>query len=398
MSHPFQHSLRRLSLDARSRSWWPPLALAALLAAWVLWAVTARVTIYAVSATARLEVVQAACPVESSLEGRVATTHVVLDAEVAAGDVLVVLDSEPLRLERDELQATRAGRAAELRPLAEEIEALQRQLDQLELAGSKGLEEQAAEIEEAEAALRLATSEAERSQALSTGGMVSGAELARVHADLDRQRAGVGRRRAAKDRLQWDRAAATSELQASLAERRRRDAVVRGECAVLEASVARIAHELERRTIRAPIAGRIGETADLRAGQFVAAGARLAAIVPAGGVRIVAALQPQHALGRVRTGQAARLRLHGFPWAEYGFVDARVAGLASEALAGTVRVEADLANAAAFPVALQHGWPGTLEIEVERVAPATLLLRAAGALLAGAGEPAADRAAGSERR
>ncbi len=398
MSHPFQHSLRRLNADARSRSWWPPLVLAALLAAWLVWAVVARVTIYAVSATARLEVVQAACPVESSLDGRVVATHIVLDAEVNAGDVLVVLDSEPLRLERDELHATRDGRDAELGPLREEIDALRRQLDQLELATTKGVEEQAAEIEEAEAALRLAIGVAERSRALSAGGMESGADLARVQADLDRQRAGVGRRRAAKDRLHWDRAAGTSELRATLAECCRREVAVRGQCAVLDASLARIAHELERRTIRAPIGGRLGETADLRPGQFVAAGARLAAVVPAGGVRVVAALQPHHALGRVRTGQTARLRLHGFPWAEYGFVGARVASLASEALAGTVRVEADIASAATFPVALQHGWPGTLEIEVERVAPATLLLRAAGALLAGAGEGPADDVAGSDGR
>lgn len=367
-------------------SWWLPLTLAALLLAWLLWSALARVTIYAVSDAARLEVQQAACPVETGLEGRVAVTQIVLDVPVQAGDVLVLLDAEPLRLERAELQARLAGRADELGPLHDEIAALQRQLDDLDQAAAKGTEEQVAAVEEAETALRLATSTVERSQALSVEGLLSPAELARVQADVDQRRAGVGRQRATQERLAWDRRAEVSELRGKLAECRRREVVVRGDGAVLAASLARLEHELERRTIRAPIAGRIGETANLRAGQFVAAGTRLATIVPDGGVRIVAAFQPHEALGRIRAGQAARLRLHGFPWTEYGFVPARVASLASEALAGTVRVEAEIASTAAFPLPLQHGWPGTLEIEVDRIAPATLVLRAAGAWLASPAE------------
>ncbi|MBL8726882.1 MAG: HlyD family efflux transporter periplasmic adaptor subunit [Planctomycetes bacterium] len=386
MPHPFPRSSRRLNLESRSGSWWLPLTLATLLLVWLLWAALARVTIYAVSDSARLEVLQAACPVETSLAGSVAVTRIVLDASVQAGDVLVELDAEPLRFERNELRARLAGRAEELGPVHDEIQALQRQLDDLEQAANKVVEEQGAAVEEAEAALRLAASTAARSQALNVEGLVSPAELSRVQADVDQQRAGVGRRRATQERLVWDRRAEASELRGKLAECRRREVVVRGECAVVEASLARLEHELERRTIRAPIAGRLGETANLRAGQFVAAGTRLATIVPGGGIRIVAAFRPQDALGRIRAGQAARLRLHGFPWTEYGFVPARVASLASEALAGTVRVEADIAPTSAFPLPLQHGWPGTLEIEVDRIAPATLVLRAAGAWLARPGE------------
>lgn len=386
MHHPFPRSSRRLSHASRAGSWWLPLTLAALLLAWLLWAALARVTIYAVSDAARLEVQQAACPVETSLEGRVAETHIVLDAPVQAGDVLVLLDAEPLRLERGELRARLAGRGDELAPVHDEIQALQRQLDDLEQAARNGTDEQVATIEEAEAALRVAASTAERSQALSLEGLVSPAELLRVQADVDQQRAGIGRRRATQERLVWDRRAEASEVRGKLAECRRREVVVRAEAAVLEASLARLEHELERRTIRAPIAGRLGETANLRPGQFVAAGTRLATIVPDGGIRIVAAFRPQDALGRIRTGQVARLRLHGFAWTEYGFVPARVASLASEALAGTVRVEADIAPTPAFPLPLQHGWPGTLEIEVDSVAPATLVLRAAGAWLASPAE------------
>jgi hypothetical protein len=46
-----------------------------------------------------------------------------------------------------------------------------------------------------------------------------------------------------------------------------------------------------------------------------------------------------------------------------------------------VRVELSVERALEFPVELQHGLPGRLEIEIERVSPATLVLRSAGALV-----------------
>jgi membrane fusion protein (multidrug efflux system) len=84
----------------------------------------------------------------------------------------------------------------------------------------------------------------------------------------------------------------------------------------------------------------------------------------------------------VRPGQPARLRLDGFPWAEYGTVAATVERVASEVRAGRVRVELAVDGKHPFTVPLEHGLPGRLEIEVERTTPATLILRAAGQALA----------------
>jgi membrane fusion protein (multidrug efflux system) len=52
--------------------------------------------------------------------------------------------------------------------------------------------------------------------------------------------------------------------------------------------------------------------------------------------------------------------------------------VAHERRDGQIRVELGLASDLAFPIPLQHGMPGTVEVEVERVAPATLLLRSIG--------------------
>jgi membrane fusion protein (multidrug efflux system) len=378
MHGTFPRSLRELS--RRPSVWWP-LSTGVLLAAWSTWMLLARVTVYAVSDAARLEVEQDVCPVEAGLDGRVTATYVVLDADVQAGDTLVVLDSVALQLERDELRAARASHAAELLPLADEVRAIERQLDDLQQAAAKGSEEQDAGLRETEAAQLLADSVVARAVQLGAG-LVADAELKRAQSEADRLRAAGERQRAARGRTQWERRATASELTAALAASRHRLVEMEGECAVVDAKIARLGHEIERRTIRAPIAGKLGETADLRPGQAVGPNTRVAAIVPGGQVRIVATFLPAHALGRVRVGQTARLRLLGFPWTQYGFVSARVSRLASEALSGTVRVEAEVTGETPFPLALQHGWPGVLEIEVEHVAPATLAVRAAGAVIA----------------
>ena len=105
-------------------------------------------------------------------------------------------------------------------------------------------------------------------------------------------------------------------------------------------------------------------------------------MVPHGDLQDVADYLPSSALGRIQPGQPARLRLEGFPWAQYGSLAATVNRVASEVRNGHVRVDLSLEPDSASPIPLQHGLPGTVEVQVERLAPATLVLRAAGKLLA----------------
>jgi membrane fusion protein (multidrug efflux system) len=379
----FNRTARALGRDPSGRAWWLPLALALLLVAWGAWAFLARLTVYAVSDVARLEVDQAAYPIEAPVDGRIVATHIVLGSTVAAGDPLLELDAEPFRLERAELVAKREGYVSELKPLQAQIHAQEEQVENLSRARSTSGDELAAQLQQQEAALRLAESVLHRAESLHADGLTAEIELERAKTDLAECRANVDRCRAALERQDWDRRAQASELAATLEETRHDEALALREISVADAAIRRLDNEIDRRTIRAAIAGRLGETLNARVGQYVAQGTRLGAVVPSGELRIVAEFKPEEALGRVRAGQSARFRLRGFPWIEYGSVPARVTGLASEALSGNARVELAVANDSDFKVALQHGLPGRLEIAIERVSPATLVLRAAGAWLSG---------------
>ena len=67
----------------------------------------------------------------------------------------------------------------------------------------------------------------------------------------------------------------------------------------------------------------------------------------------------------------------------------RVRRVDSEVRDRMVRVELDLDQAAAASPIIQHGLPGSVTVNVERVTPAILLLRAAGVMLAGSSAEAA---------
>jgi membrane fusion protein (multidrug efflux system) len=99
-------------------------------------------------------------------------------------------------------------------------------------------------------------------------------------------------------------------------------------------------------------------------------------------VHVVAEFAPSDAVGRVLPGQAARVRLSGFSWTEFGMLDAVVDQVASEPRDGTIRVELRLASTRAPAIPVQHGLPGSVEVEIERVAPWVLVLRDVGARVA----------------
>jgi membrane fusion protein (multidrug efflux system) len=168
------------------------------------------------------------------------------------------------------------------------------------------------------------------------------------------------------------------DREATAAETRADIARLELESATSAANAKRLEFEIENRHIRAPISGRLGECATLRPGAYIAAGQQLGVIVPGSKLQVVANFSADAALGKIHPGQTAIVKLEGFPWAQFGTLTARVARVAGEIRDGKVRVELTVKAPAGSRIPLQHGLPGSVEIEVERISPAVLLLRSAG--------------------
>jgi membrane fusion protein (multidrug efflux system) len=353
-----------------------------LLGAWGAWFFLARVALYEVSDTARLEANRAVHPVEASIAGRIVVNHLVVGQEAQADDVLVELDAEARRLQLQEERTRLAALAPQLDALRAEVAAQEKALGEARQAGDVSLDEASSQLREAEAAAQLADDEALRATRLHASGLLAEVDLLRARTEAQKRRATADSLRLAVVRLEREHRARESDRQARLEELQREITRLQGETTTVAAAIERLEHEIDKHLIRAPVAGRIGEVADLPVGTVVREGDKLGAIVPPGVVRIVANFLPPAALGRIQPGQPAQLRLDAFPWTQYGTVSAMVSSVASEVRDGRVRVELAVQPNPTSAIPLQHGLPGSVEVEVERISPATLILRIAGKLLA----------------
>jgi membrane fusion protein (multidrug efflux system) len=229
--------------------------------------------------------------------------------------------------------------------------------------------------EQAEAASQLADYTAKQRKQLQEKGITSESDYLQSRSNSVQKQAELRSTDIELERLRAQSMVEQGESRTHLAE-------LSARIAELEASIARRRGELESlrkewddHRVRATADGLIGELADIRPGSFVATGIRIATIVPIGVLHAVAEFIPAKAIGLVAPGQSARIRLDGFPAAQYGTLQARVVDVAGEIRNGTIRVDLALASDHISSIPLQHGQPGIVQIEVGRVSPVELIVR-----------------------
>jgi membrane fusion protein (multidrug efflux system) len=132
--------------------------------------------------------------------------------------------------------------------------------------------------------------------------------------------------------------------------------------------------------VRAPIDGLLGQVRAPQVGSVVAVGQTVAVVTPETALELVADFAPANAIGRIRPGQRARMRVTGFPWTQYGMLGARVTAVSSEVADGRIRVKLALDDQTESTIPRRHGLIGDVEIELDEVSPAILIARAAGQL------------------
>ena len=381
MATAFSHTVQALIVGRRHRSGWFMAAVVIVFGVWLGWLFLAEVGIYK-TAPSQLQAERDIHTVEANVEGLVVATHMTVGREVRAGEVLVELENETVRLKLTEHRVRLESARVQLRTIEAELTAEQRALTSVLDATPMAEAERRLRYEQAREAAQLAEEELTRWRRLRDSGV--GASEMQI---VERESVGRQRRSAAEElrlamtRGQLDHRTAEADRRARI-ERLRRDAAeLSGLVAATTEVVQQIEQEAQKYVLRAPVNGPLADVAELRPGMMVRSGERLATILPGGDLKIMADFTLD-AMGRVRPGQTANLRLDGFPSAQYGRVPATVLRVAQEPRAGKLRVELAIPSSsyhAAIP--LQHGLLGAVEVEVERITPALLVLRVAGALL-----------------
>ena len=125
MASPFSRTIRSLDNNSFRFSLLTLLAVALILSGWFTWFAMARVSLYEITANARLESNQAAHPLASQVFGRVTKSNLTLGREVKRGEILLELDDEAQRLQLHEEQTRAAALTAQLVALRGQIAAEQ---------------------------------------------------------------------------------------------------------------------------------------------------------------------------------------------------------------------------------------------------------------------------------
>ena len=388
----FSRSLRAIHRD-KSRGFHVALACTAvLLTGWTAWFFLAPLRIYEVSQAARLEMDRAAYPIESQVGGRIVATHLPLGEEVRSGDVLVELDATSARTELAEARSRLDTVIPKIARIQSELSSRLHAKAELTQASQAALDEAREEQHGAESSERYTTGQLDRSTRLRDRGLISDVEMLHAKTDAESARAAVSARVLEVRRLELQALSEGHDRDAKIEELRRDALDLDQERARSGATIERLEHEIELYRLRAPVDGKVAEAADLRPGSVLSANQRVAFIVRKAPFRVVALFRPETAAGRIRMGQPAQLRLSAFPWIQYGSVPLRVENVSSEARDNLLRVELSIRNDEANRIPLQHGLPGSVEVEVERLTPVDLGLRAAGKVLAFPEEHPAGRA------
>ncbi len=372
----FSKTLRALRSDRIPWNW-AILAVLGLLPLVTMWLFLAKISVYEVSTSASMEVLRAPQSLTAAVEGQVLSSNLRLGLDVSVDDVLVTLDDKNVRRLLDEPQQIIIFASKRLTELAKELRARQEAIDALEKGVALAKAQAQTQLEVAESRYRRASQRVAREETLLAANALAKDEIDASRAEKE---AAAGLVKAAGLAIEQGEQALLAEKhqeQADLEVAQQQRAGLEGEIAAQEVRLRNLEHELELRKIRAPVTGKVADVVPFRVGDVIKLGEKLATIVPPGRSRLVAQL-PVTAVGRVVPGQSARLRLDGFPWTQYGTLSAKVTGVGTEPSHGSIRVELEVPADQNPLITVQHGQSGTVEIEVERVYPAILILRAAG--------------------
>jgi hemolysin D len=385
MAYPFERTLRSLNgYESGTRVLLVTLVMLGL-GGLVTWAVGARIPVMKVSSQGRIEPHNAVYRLEPPGAGRVVRSMLNLDEEIKEGELLIEFDTRSERLELEQSKATSVALEQELSVIRDQIANKKDEHTASSLVDEVAVREEVEKEGEIAPRHRLAEQRAELAQKSPTGSVSELEKLERT-TEVDALDYASRAQSLAIVRLQREQAVRHQTISAQLLGLKREALRIEGQLGELKVAIERLEYQIEKKHYRAPASGRLVDVVELGPGAFIAEGQRIGTILAADAEIRVRARFPKEMVGIIQPGQTAQLKLDGYPWTIYGTVPAKVTrvgtepGIAAtpEAIPGTVRVELDIQPPADSRIQLQHGMTVTVEVEVARVSPVALLMRAIG--------------------
>lgn len=303
--------------------------------------------------------------VQAELEGTVESIEVKVNQEVRRGEVIAHLNRSRLETQKRQLEGSvqqsqvqlvqmdaqirllDAQVAAEGRSLAREVSVAQTELSRSQRDYQEQQTTTQANLVEAAAALKLATSEMKRYQRLAGTGAVSQLQLEEKQAAVHSTEAQVARARAAlnpsaapvaiaQERITQEQAQSRAALtsfnreQESLVQRR---SEIQAQLIREQKELQQIENELQRSVIRATSDGIIFQLNLRNPEQVVRSGDTIAEIAPSNNALVIKAAVATQNVDKVEPGQFAQLRIEACPYPDYGTLKGTVTAVSPDAIA-----------------------------------------------------------------
>ena len=306
LQKPAPVARRRVALHPRAKAWMIALLVLAMIGWAASWVVHRWTHIYVDDARIDGEVVT----ISSRVSGWITELPVIEGDEVKKDQVIARIDERDSRLQREVLQARLKTVESEMGV----IRAQTGQVDQETLgrfqAESNRIAGAEAEVAAAEANLKQARQDRDRTAAVHAKGYLSEQEM-------ERARTAVRQAEESQRKALAELAAARGTLSAASGSRKQLN-VIQQQNVVLASKAAEIRAELQRhdadladRTIRAPADGRIVMTF-ARKGEHVSAGQRIAMFHDPSQLWVEANVK-ETAIGQLKEGMPAEIRVDAYP-------------------------------------------------------------------------------------
>lgn len=383
MSTPFKQTTRSLNSERHRLITVPAFILLVVTGLWVWWFGAGQLPVHR-QGTARVVAVAEPYLLTVHRDGRVAEHGLTLNRRVRRGDLLVRLDQVPIQ---KALEQAEADVQLHRETLNQTSEALKRHntLTEATLNGADlRLEQARLAVTQHELSLRAAEDKLARFKRLRERGEIAELdylelEKATREARQQETQLQLARDLRAEERIQAE-TKADNDRELLVKQQRQAERDIR----VAETERQRLLHERDQYEIKAPVDGILAEIQPLQKDRFLTAGHELGRLLAEETMMVRAYFNPAEAVGRIKSGDTAEMRLDGFSWLEYGTLQLRVREVAGEWRNGRLRIDFDILAAPAS-IPLQHGLPGRVLVKGETITPLQMVLRSVGGTPAPAG-------------
>ncbi|QQR69495.1 MAG: HlyD family type I secretion periplasmic adaptor subunit [Alphaproteobacteria bacterium] len=339
--------------------------------------------------------------INHSVGGRIKDIHVHAGDEVKAGQKLLSLDPELIDTEVSKLSSQVATRRAETARLEAEAEGKstmeapedlvraypdvvanqrlllesRRLVREQKLASARNIVEQrASDVTQAESALRnarkglsLAQEQGKAIAELTEKGYFPRVRALQVERDTVQQKGEFERAQSMLESAQAAKASADAELEKAANDDRSQVlnslSETRTERDRLQNQLTQVITQQKNLDLISPVDGFVENLAATNIGQVVQSGEAIMRIVPSEERLVVDARIANRDIGRIKPGQAVRLKIHAFDYARYGSINGHVIRVAHDSQANDRTDKSSSEAGAQLPPGLFY----TVEIEPEHM-------------------------------